>query len=113
MKRTSSWLLAAVLIVASSSASLAASLTGWDGTWSGAWGGDPNQATSVTVAGNRVVSFSYQGYPHPVASSNVTATTITYQDQGNFVTLTKVSETTANAAMHSQGYDATAVLTRR
>jgi hypothetical protein len=99
------------LIVASSSAALAAS--GWDGTWSGAWGNDPNQATSVTVAGDKVVSFSYQGYPHPVASSNVTATTITYQDQGNFVTLTKVNATTANAAMHSQGYDATAVLTRR
>jgi hypothetical protein len=111
MKRTSSWLIAAASIVALSSAALAA-LPGWDGTWSGAWGGDANQATSVTVAGNRVVSYTYQGVSHPVASSNVTAGTITYQDQGNSVTLTKRNETTANVTMHGQ-YDATAVLTRR
>ena len=112
MRRLFSWLLAAALVVASSPAALAASQTGWDGTWSGAWGGDPSQATSVTVVGGRVVSFTYQGLS-PVASSDVTATTITYQDQGNFVTLTKRSETTADAALHTPQYNATAVLTRR
>lgn len=113
MKRPSSWLSAAALIAAASSAVLAASVSGWDGTWSGAWGGDANQRTSVTVAGDRVASYMYQGMSHPVASSNVTARTITYQDQGNFVTLTKRSETTADAALRTQQGDATAVLTRQ
>lgn len=113
MKCPSSWLLAAAFVVASSAAALAAGRAGWDGTWSGAWGGDPGQATSVTVAGDRVVSFSYQGMSHPVASSNVTPSMITYQDQGNTVTLTKRSETTANATLQTQQQNAAAVLTRQ
>ena len=112
MKRPRSLLLATILVIASSSAALAA-MTGWDGTWSGAWGSDTSQSTSVTVAGNRVVSYTYQGMSHPVASSNVTANSITYQDQGNSVTMTKRSETTANAALHTPQGNATAVLTRQ
>jgi hypothetical protein len=117
MKRTFSWLLATALMVATSSAALAAS--GWDGTWSGAWGGDPSQATSVTVAGNRVLSYTYQGVLHPMAS-NVTASQITYQerqityqDQGSTVTFTKRSETTAEAALRTPQFLATAVFTRQ
>lgn len=113
MKRPSSWLFAAALTVASSSVALAMPNSGWDGTWSGAWGGQPGQATSVTVAGGRVVSFTYQGMSHPVASSNVAANRITYQDQGNVVTLTKRSETTAAATLQTQMGNATAVLTRQ
>jgi hypothetical protein len=112
MTRPSRWVLAAVMITAFSSSALAAS--GWDGTWSGAWGDKPEQATSVTVAGKRVVSYSYQGVSHPVASSNVTASKITYEDQGNSVTLTTTGEKTAHATLHSQqGDDATAELTRQ
>ncbi|HEY1794543.1 MAG TPA: hypothetical protein VGG57_00350 [Stellaceae bacterium] len=113
MKRPSCWLFATALIVASSSAALAMQKTGWDGTWSGAWGGQPDQATSVTIANGRVVSFTYQGMSHPVASSNVAATAITYQDQGNVVTLTKRSETTAAATLQTGMGNATAVLTRQ
>lgn len=112
MKRRCSFLLVAVLIAASSSTALSAMQTGWDGTWSGAWGGDPSQATSVTVAGNRVVSYTYQGLSHPVASSNVTANSITYQDQGNTVMLTRRSATTANATLNTPQGNGTAVLTR-
>ena len=112
MKRLCSLLLVAVLIAAWSSTALSAIETGWDGTWSGAWGGDANQATSVTVAGNRVVSYTYPGFSHPVASSSVTANTITYQDHGNTVTLTKRSPTTADAALHTPQGNAWAVLTR-
>jgi hypothetical protein len=112
MTRPFRWLLAAVMITAFSSSAFAAS--GWDGTWSGAWGGKAEQATSVTVSGKRVVSYSYQGVSHPVASSNVTATKITNEDQGNSVTLTKTGEKTADATLHSQqGDDATADLTRQ
>jgi hypothetical protein len=114
MKRLSSWLFAAALIAASSPVALAMPKTGWDGTWSGAWGGQPDQATSLTIAGNRVVSFTYQGMSHPVATpSNVGPTMLTYQDQGNVVTLTKQSDTTAAATLQTGMGNATAVLTRQ
>jgi hypothetical protein len=113
MTRPSRWLLLAVMITAFSSAALAASKTGWDGTWSGAWGGKASEATSVTIADNKVVSYEYQGVSHPVANSKVTPAKITYEDQGNTVTLIKKSETTASAALHSDQGDATAELTRQ
>ncbi len=113
MRRFSFWLVAALMIPACSSAALAGTAMGWDGTWSGAWGGRASESTSVTVAGDRVVSYEYQGVSHPVASSNVTPTKITYEDQGNTVTLVKKSDTTASAALHTQQGDATAELTRR
>jgi hypothetical protein len=113
MTRYSRWLSAAVMTIAVSSAAPAASVTGWDGTWSGAWGGKSTEATSVTVAGKRVVSYEYQGVSHPVTNSKLTATRITYEDQGNAVTLTKTSNTTAHAALHSGQGDATAELTRQ
>lgn len=113
MKRPLQWFFAAAMTVASASAALAASKTGWDGTWSGAWGGQPDQAGSVTIAGDRVVSFTYQGILHPVASSNVTPAAITYQDQGNIVTLTRLSPTTATATLQTPMGIATALYTRR
>jgi len=113
MMRPSRWLLVAVTIAAFSSTALAASRTGWDGTWSGAWGGKASEATSVTIANNKVVSYQYQGATHPVASSKVTPTNIIYDDQGVTVTLIKKSETTASAALHSDQGDATAELTRQ
>lgn len=113
MKRPRSLLLATVLFAASSSAALAAMPSGWDGTC-GAWGGNPNQATSITIAGNRVVSYTYQGMSHPVPGpSNVTSSMVTYQVEGNTVRLIRRSDTTANAALYTQMGDGTAVLTRR
>ena len=105
------WLSVAVVTIAFSSSAFAAS--GWDGTWSGAWGGKTEQATTVTVSGKKVVSYSYQGVSHPVASSHVTETKITYQDQGNSVTLTKTGEKSAHATLHSDSNDATAELMRQ
>lgn len=112
MTRRSVWLVAVAMTIAFSGSALAAS--GWDGTWSGAWGGKPEQATSVTVSGKKVVSYSYQGVSHPVETSNVTASKITYEDKGNIVTLTKSGEKTAHATLHTQdGQDASAELTRQ
>jgi len=113
MTRSSLWLLAAAMITAFSSGALAGSTAGWDGTWRGAWGGKASEATSVTVAGKRVVSYEYQGVSHPVANSNVTPAKITYEDQGNTVTLIKKGDSTAFAALHSDQGDATAELTRQ
>jgi hypothetical protein len=60
-----------------------------------------------------VVSYAYQGVSHPVSTSHATPGKITYEDQGNTVTLVKKSETTASAALHTQQGDATAELTRQ
>ncbi len=111
--RLSPWLLAAATVCSLSSFSLAAEKGAWDGTWSGTWGGKATETTSITVAGERVVSYQYQGVSHPVASSNVTARKITYEDQGNSVTMTKTGESTAHATLHSEQGDATAELTRQ
>ena len=93
-----------------SSPALAAS--GWDGTWGGAWGGDAEQPTTVTVAGNRVISYTYQGlsYPVPVGSVRVTATRIIYDKQGVSVILIKTGARTARATLHSGTNYTTAVL---
>jgi len=105
MQRPVRWLLTALIMSVLCAPASAASRSGWDGTWS--------ETTSITVAGDRVVSYSYKGVSHPVASSNVSPKQITYEDQGNTVTLTKKSETTADAALHGQEGDATAELTRQ
>ena len=58
----------------------AAPKSSWDGTWSGSWGGrDP---TSITIAGNRVVSYEYQGASTPVAKSKVTSKRVIYEATG-------------------------------
>jgi len=113
MQRPVRWLLTALIMSVLCAPASAASRSGWDGTWSGVWGGKASETTSITVAGDRVVSYSYKGVSHPVASSNVSPKQITYEDQGNTVTLTKKSETTADAALHGQEGDATAELTRQ
>jgi hypothetical protein len=89
----------------------AASKSSWDGTWSGLWGGQ--RPTSITIVGNKVVSFEYQGISTPVAASTVTTDSVTYGDNGNVVTLTRKSKTTAFATIHSPQGDATADMTRQ
>jgi hypothetical protein len=101
MIRHANWFFAVAMTIAFSSSALAAS--GWDGTWSGAWGGKPEQATSVTVSGKKVVSFSYQGVSHPVEISKVTTSKITYEDEGNSVTLARTGEKTAHATLIPKG----------
>ena len=89
----------------------AAPKSSWDGTWSGAWGGrDP---TSITIAGNRVVSYEYGGASTPVVNSNVTPKKVTYGDNGVTVILIRTSDRTASASLHSPQGDATAKLTKQ
>ena len=83
----------------------------WDGTWSGAWGG--NQATSITIEGMRVVSYTYQGASTPVTKSRITANKVTYEGTGSTVTMTRTGKNTAAATLHSQQGDGTAQLTRQ
>jgi hypothetical protein len=83
----------------------------WNGTWSGKWGGQ--EPTSITIAGNKVVSYQYQGVTTPVASSNVTRTTVTYGHNGVTVTITRTGAKTATASLHSPQGDTTAELAKQ
>jgi hypothetical protein len=85
----------------------------WDGTWSGNWGGQESQATSVTIHGDKVISFEYGGVSTPVSASKVTPTTVSYNYNGVSVTLTRAGATTAAASLHGSMGDATARLTKR
>lgn len=94
-----------------SSSVQAASRSSWDGTWSGAWGG--SRATSVTVASNKVVSYTFEGASTPVVHSTVSAKRIVYGDNGTVVTLTRTSAKKAHATLHSSQGNATANLTKQ
>jgi hypothetical protein len=85
----------------------------WDGTWSGSWGGSASEATTITIVRNKVVSYTYQGASTAVSASNVTATTVTYGENGVRVVLTRTGPKTAGASLHSSQGDTTAVLTRQ
>jgi hypothetical protein len=100
-----------LFVGASEAASKHHSHPSWNGTWSGKWGGQ--EATAITIANNKVVSYQYQGVTTPVANSNVTRTTVTYGDNGVTVVLTRTGAKTASASLHSPQGDATAELTRQ
>lgn len=85
----------------------------WDGTWSGHWGGSAQQATSITIANNKVVSYTYQGASTPVSTSTVTPTRVSYESNGVRVVLTRAGSRTANASLHSSHGEGTAKLTRQ
>ena len=85
----------------------------WDGTWSGHWGGSAAQATSITIANNKVVSYTYQSASTPISASTVTPTKVSYESNGVRVVLTRTGGKTANASLHSSHGNATARLTRQ
>ena len=74
----------------------AASRPAWDGTWAGvvAKTGD---TVSVTIAGNKVVSYSVRGAsPFPITYSSVTARSVSFGDRKNFsVRISKTGPRTA------------------
>jgi hypothetical protein len=84
----------------------------WEGRWFGAWGGIAN--TSVTISGNQVVSYVSQNTRVPITFSQVNGDSVTFGSDTFTVTLTKASDTSANAQYRgSQTGDASAVLTRQ
>ena len=84
----------------------------WDGTWSGNWGGQKSEATSVTIANNRVVRFEYNGVSS-VSASTVTPTTVSYNYNGVSVMMRRTAVTTAMASLHGPMGNATAQLTKQ
>jgi hypothetical protein len=93
-------------------ASQAQTKTSWDGTWSGAWGGIAD--TSVTILGNKVVSYIYKGAPVPVGKNKVAPTTVSFGTNRYHIGITRMSGTTASAQYHSLSLgDAVAILTKQ
>ena len=76
----------------------------WDGTWTGLL---RNAAPiAVTIAGDKVVSYTIQGAPFDIQYSEVTPTKVSFGDRDHyFMKLTKTGETTAAAIVHGRlGY---------
>jgi hypothetical protein len=98
----------AIIITADSSG--AAPKFSWDGTWNGAWGG--TASTSITVAGNKVVRYTYKGNPVPVGASKVSGNTVSFGTTYK-VTMTRISDTSASAQYHGPQGDAAGDLTKQ
>ena len=82
----------------------------WDGRWAGAWGGsDP---CAINIHGGRVVSYEYGGSTHPVSSSRVTATRVSYGENDVAVTMTRTGPKTAHATIKTGQGNGTAEMTR-
>jgi hypothetical protein len=76
----------------------------WNGTWTGLL---RNTAPiAVTIAGDKVVSYTIQGAPFDIQYSEVTAAKVSFGDRDHyFMKLTKTGDTTASAIVHGRlGY---------
>src|SRR5437763_10870097 len=84
----------------------------WDGSWAGAWGGrDP---TTITISGNRAVSYTYGGASNPITGgTRMTAKSVSYSVDGNSVVMVRTGANTAHAKLHSSQGDGEADLTRQ
>jgi hypothetical protein len=67
----------------------------------------------VTISGNKVVRYEYNGSSAPVGKSKVTPTTVTFGPSDFTVTLTKTGDTSASAQYHGVMGDAAADLTKQ
>jgi len=88
----------------------------WDGTWTGALGGLAGETSpiSITIAGDKVASYTVRGAPFNIQYSKVTPTTVSFGDRDHYaVKLTKTSDTTASARAHGRNGYAHALLTKQ
>jgi hypothetical protein len=72
----------------------------WDGTWTGKWGG--RSTGRVTVKGNKVVSYHFQGSPQMVGSTKISGKTLRFGD-GYSVVMTMSGENSADATWRGNG----------
>jgi hypothetical protein len=76
----------------------------WDGTWTGLL---RNTAPiAVTIAGDKVVSYTIQGAAFDIQYSEVTPTKVSFGDRDHyFMKLTRTGDATASAIVHGRlGY---------
>jgi hypothetical protein len=85
-------------------ASQAASNGSWDGTWAGLL--HNMSPISITIAQDKVVSYTVKGTPFDIQYSKVTPTGVSFGDRDHYyMKITKTSDTTASAVVHGRlGY---------
>jgi len=108
------WILVSLplVLLASISATKAAGPMSWDGAWTGLWGGADD--TSIKIADNKVVGYSFKGTTQPVETGDVTEKQLSFGTNVFTITLTRTSETTAVAQFQSNTMGVTkANLTRQ
>jgi hypothetical protein len=85
-------------------ASQAEEKNAWDGTWTGLLGNV--SPIAVTIADDKVVSYTIRGAPFDIQYSKVTPTKVSFGDRDHYAMhLTKTGDTTASARVHGRlGY---------
>jgi hypothetical protein len=84
----------------------------WDGAWTGMLG--KTSPVSVTIAKNKVVSYTFMGAPMPIQYSTLDAGKVLFGDRDHYiVTLAKTGATTASALYHGRDGDASATLVKQ
>lgn len=85
-------------------AAQAAEKATWNGTWVGLLGN--MSPIAVTIANDKVVSYTIRGAPFDIQYSNVTATKVSFGDRDNyFMKLVRTGDATAAARVHGRlGY---------
>jgi len=86
----------------------AASYAVADGSWDGAWRGSLQHLSglALTIANDKVVSYTIGGAPVAVDYTKVTPTSLSFGDRDHFsMKLTRTSDTTASARVRGRnGY---------
>ncbi|HXW19883.1 MAG TPA: hypothetical protein VEK35_05210 [Roseiarcus sp.] len=78
----------------------------WDGVWTGAVGKIDPSPISISIANDKVVSYTIGGAPLDIEYSRVTPTSISFGDHDHyFMKLKRTSDTTASGRVHGRiGY---------
>jgi hypothetical protein len=88
----------------------------WDGTWTGVMGRLPTvkSPVAVTIAKDKVVSYTVRGAPFDIQYSSVTPASVSFGDREHyFVTINRTGDTTASAIAHGRKGFGTSSLTRQ
>jgi hypothetical protein len=101
-----------IAALAAAGATRAAGERSWDGAWTGSLRNI--SPISVTIEGDKVVSYAVKGARLPIAYGKVAPGSVSFGDRDNYsMTLTRTGEATALARYHGRMGFATATLTRQ
>jgi hypothetical protein len=107
------FLLAAVALALLSAAEPSAAMdkASWDGVWIGSLGNVSK--ISVTIANDKVVTYSFRGAPVKIVYAKVAPTKVSFGDPNHYaMTLLKTGDATASAGYNGRRGASTAALTR-
>jgi hypothetical protein len=81
----------------------AESQSSWDGVWTGAVGRIDPSPISISIANDKVVSYTVGGAPFDIQYSRVTPTSVSFGDHDHyFMKLRKTSDATASGRVHGR-----------